>query len=169
MAMPRRITKEVWLYADRLHHFPIPAARLLSRSGDRAATSLRVEVAALCYCAGVVVDGWVVDGWVDGAVVVGSVVDGVVVDGAVVVVDGAVVVGSVVDGCVVVDGVVAGSVVVAGGVAVSVVASFFGIRRTTRTMTAAAATIAIMAFRLMIHSSWMHPTRELYHCNQNRR
>ncbi|WP_171521390.1 hypothetical protein [Ensifer canadensis] len=110
-----------------------------------------------------------VEGWVDGAVVVGSVVDGVVVDGVVVVVDGAVVVGSVVDGCVVVDGVVAGSVVVAGGVAVSVVASFFGIRRTTRTMTAAAATIAIRTFRLMLYSSWMHPTRELYHGIQNRR
>ena len=95
-----------------------------------------------------VVDGWVVDG----SAVDGAVVDGVVVDGV------------VVDGCDVV-----GSVVVAGGVAVSGVVSFFGIRRTTRMMTTTARIIPRTVFRLMLGSSWVHPTGELYHGNHNRR
>lgn len=123
------------------------AALLFTRSSGR-----------LCYCAGVVVDGWVVDGCVDGVVVDGSVVDGVVdgvvVDGAVVVgsvVDGVVVDGVVVDGCVVVDGAVDGSVVVAGGVAVSVAVSFVpGIRNiAAKMMITPATTRPITVFRLM--------------------
>lgn len=150
-----RIVHPVWLLS--------PGALLLWRRVIvwPALLFCRIERAAFAYCAGAVVDGCVVEGCVDGAVVVGSVVEGVVVDGCVVV-EGCVVDGSVVEGFDVVGVVeVAGSVVVTGGVAVFVVASFFGIRRTTRTMTTAAATIAIIAFRLMFNSSWRHPTRKL--------